>query len=109
MAILWLSVNASAQPSGEAGEFVIHNQSENIVVGFYTNDGNGWSSNWLSEELAPDQAATAEFADDTGACDQILQVGWLGEDGSEILDDPISIDICKTSNVYVSDNDIYYD
>jgi hypothetical protein len=39
----------------------------------------------------------------------VLQVGWLGDDDSEVLDDPISIDICDASNVYLGDNEITYD
>ena len=107
---LSLSQLIFAQSTGKGGVFSIHNNSEgNTVIGFYTNDGNGWSSNWLSEDLAPDNSAQASFTDDTGACDQTLQVGWLGEGGEEILDDPIDIDICEASNVYLEDNEIYFD
>ena len=28
-----------------------------------------------------------------------VQVGWLGGDGSEVMDDPISIDVCDASNI----------
>ena len=64
---LLLNVNVFAGASGEEGKFVIHNLSENnIVVGFYTNDGDGWSTNWFSEQLDPDQSASAQFADNTG-------------------------------------------
>ena len=78
-------------------------------MGFYTDDGSGWSENWLSENLAPEESAEAEFFADSGACDQVFKVGWLGEDDSEVLDEPISINICEASNVYLDDNEIYYD
>lgn len=104
------SMTAFAQGTGSEGYFQIHNNTaNNIVVGFYTNDGNGWSDNWLADALAPDEVAEAEFLADTGNCDQTLQIGWLGDDGSEVMDDPISIDICAASNVYMDDNEVYYD
>ena len=82
---------------------------DNTVVGFYTNDGSGWSSNWLGSRIGPDESARAEFTDDTGSCAQTFRVGWLGTDGGEVLDEPIDIDICEASNVYLDDNEIYYD
>ncbi len=107
---LFLNTYALAQSTGSGGEFTILNQTDNnVVVGFYTNDGDGWSSNWLSEALTPGQSDNAAFNAETGSCDQLLQVGWLGEDDSEVLDEPISIDICEASNVHLADNEIYFD
>ena len=102
---------ASAQGTGSEGYFTIYNNTAgNVVVSFYTNDGSGWSDNWLTTDaLMPGESAAAEFYADTGACDQVFAVGWLGGDGSEVVDDPISIDICEASNVYLDDNEIYYD
>ena len=99
-----------AQGTGSEGYFQIYNNTDgNIVVGFYTNDGSGWSDNWLSEALAPGENSRAEFYADSGNCEQTFQVGWLGENDDEILDDPIDIDVCDASNVYLDDNEIYYD
>lgn len=104
-----MTLSALAQ-TGQEGNFTIVNQTQsNIVVGFYTNDGSGWSDNWLDELLEPGGEADAAFTEDEGSCDQLFQVGWLGQDSSEILDDPIKIDICSASNVYLSDNEIYFD
>ena len=101
---------ASVAQTGQTGEFTIYNNtSNNFVIGFYTNDGSGWSSNWLSEEMEPGSSATAAFSAEEGACEQTFQVGWLGENGNEVLDDPIDIDICEASNVYLDDNEIYFD
>lgn len=101
---------ASFAQTGAGGEFTVHNVTEgNVVVGFYTNDGSGWSNNWLSEQMMPSQTATAAFFAETGSCDQVFQVGWLGSDGSEVLDEPHSINICEATNVYLGDNEIYFD
>jgi len=106
---LILSASAFAQ-SGSGGAFTIHNQTDNnMVVGFYTNDGSGWSANWLGDQLAPGEAANAEFTAETGTCEQVFQVGWLGSDDTEVMDDEISIDICAASNVYLGDNEMTYD
>lgn len=96
--------------SGGQGIFNIYNDTtNNIVIGFYTNDGSGWSDNWLDSDLDPGEAASAQFHAARGSCDQTFQVGWLGEGGSEVFDEPISIDICEASNVYLEDNEIYFD
>ena len=109
IAMMMFAQTAMAQ-SGAGGVFTIHNMTEgNVVIGFYTNDGSGWSNNWLAEEMAPGQNASAEFFAETGACEQLFQVGWLGTDGSEVVDEPISIDICEATNVYLADNEIYFD
>lgn len=105
------TVNLAAQATGSEGYFGLHNDTgNNILIGFYTNDGSGWSDNWLDEDLAPGNSITVEFIADTGACAQSLRAGWLGSDQeSEILDEPFNIDICDTNNVYLRDNDIVYD
>lgn len=101
---------AYAQGTGAQGIFTIHNAtSQNTVTGFYTNDGSGWSTNWLSEPIPPGESSEARFHANTGPCEQTFQIGWLGESSAEVLDDPIDIDICDASNVYLEDNNITYD
>ena len=98
--------------TGAEGVFTIHNDTENNVVsGFYTSedDGETWSANWLSIQIRPGESAEARFHENTGPCEQTLQVGWVGEGGGEVLDEPIDIDICEASNVYLEDNDISSD
>ena len=105
-----LGGTAFAAGTGSEGYFkIFNNTAGNVAVGFYTNDGSGWSQNWLGDQLMPGGEATAEFNADTGNCEQVFQIGWLGQDGSEVMDEPISIDICEASNVYLDDNEIYYD
>jgi hypothetical protein len=104
------TATAALAQSGSEGVFTIHNETEgNVLVGFYTNDGSGWSANWLGEDLVPGAQASAEFIADTGNCDQNFQAGWLGSDGGEVLDEAHSIDICEASNVYLGDNEIAFD
>jgi hypothetical protein len=97
--------------TGADGYFQLYNDTAgNVLVGFYTNDGNGWSPNWIEGiEISPGDNGQASFNADTGACEQVFQAGWKGEDGSEVFDDPISIDICDASNVYLGDNEISFD
>ena len=107
--LVGLTGNAQAG-TGSEGYFTVYNNTDkNTVVGFYTNDGSGWSENWLAERIAPGSALEAEFVANTGNCDQSLSVGWLSSDGGEVIDEPISIDICDASNIYLDDNEIYYD
>ena len=43
------SGDAFARGSGSGGNFEIHNStSNNLVIGFYINDGDVWSDNWLA-------------------------------------------------------------
>lgn len=98
--------------TGAEGVFTVHNDTEtNVVSGFYTSedDGDTWSDNWLSIQIRPGESAEARFQANTGPCEQTLQVGWVGEGGGEVLDEPINIDICEASNVYLEDNDVSFD
>ncbi|QTL06026.1 hypothetical protein J5J86_04265 [Aquabacter sp. L1I39] len=103
-------IDAASAQTGKRGEFTIHNETPgNTVVGFYTNDGTGWSTNWLSEPLEPGDSAELAFTKSSGKCQQTLRVGWRGKSGGEVKDEPIRIDICKASNVYLHDNDVSFD
>lgn len=102
---------ASLAGTGAEGYFQLYNDTEgNVLIGFYTNDGSGWSANWIDGvEIMPGESGTAEFTADTGNCEQVFAAGWLGGDGEEIIDEPASIDICEASNVYLGDNEVSYD
>lgn len=102
--------SALAEGTGKNGVFTIHNDTDsNTIVSFYTNDGSGWSTNWLSKKIAPGDSSEMEFTKPGGKCKQKLRVGWLGKSGGEVQDDPINIDICDATNVYLHDNKITYD
>jgi len=71
-----LIAGAVLAQGGSNGVFSIHNNTtDNTVVGFYTNDGSGWSDNWLAEELVPGVVAEASLFAESGNCDQTFQVG----------------------------------
>ncbi len=98
--------------SGSEGVFTIHNATEgNVIVGFYVStDLENFSDNWLSEPMMPGTSGSAAFFADSGDCINYFIVGWLGSDAeSEVLDQPIEIDICEASNVYLGDNEIFFD
>lgn len=98
--------------TGAEGVFTVHNDTEtNVIVGFYVGaTDQSFSDNWLSEPLMPGETALAEFEDESGSCINYFVVGWLGADlDSEVLDDPIEIDICEATNVYLGDGEITFD
>lgn len=107
-----LSTSALAQ-SGAGGEFTVHNITEgNIVNNFYTSeDAENWSESWMDAEtvLRPGESMTATFFADTGPCQQYFVVAWMGANGTEVQDDVTSIDICAATNVYLGDNEIFFD
>ncbi len=108
--VLGLSFGGAMAQTGKRGVFTIHNDTPgNTVVGFYTNDGSGWSKNWLREHLKPGDEARAEFKEDGAYCKQTIRVGWLSKSGGEVKDDPINIDFCKATNVYLKDNEVTFD
>lgn len=111
LAACFLAVPSMAAGTGSEGYFnVFNNTDNNVVVGFYTNDGSGWSDNWIDGvQITPGEGSEVEFIADTGNCEQTFAVGWLSSDGGEVVDDPIDINICDASNVYLDDNEIYYD
>ena len=110
-ALLVAASQVSAQGTRSEGYFQIYNDTaNNILIGFYTNNGSDWSDNWI-DGYEVDQGASmqAEFFAPEGLCDQVFAAGWLADNGDEIIDEPIAIDICQASNVYLGDNEIFYD
>jgi len=108
----FISATGAFAQSGAECVFTIHNSTaNNTVIGFYTSpdDGANWSANWLGQDMDPGQEATAEFTADTCYCDQVFQASWLGEGGTEVFDDPHTIDICNASNVYLGDDEVSFD
>lgn len=110
-ALLLMTSPAFAQ-TGAQGIFTLHNDTtNNVVVGFYVSDDmQTFSDNWLTDPIMPGEAFDAQFFAQSGSCINYFIVGWLGADlNSEVTDEPIEIDICQASNVYLNDNEIFFD
>lgn len=111
LALSLLALPATAQ-TGAGGVFTIHNDTdENVLIGFYVSDDmETWSDNWLTDPMMPGESSEAQFFADSGNCVNYFITGWLGADhASEVLDDPIEVDICQASNLYLGNNEIYFD
>jgi hypothetical protein len=109
--LLALAVAAGGTKDSSAGgwgNFAIHNQSNYIITGFYTDEGDGWSANWLREQIGAGDSAEMQFTRD-GPCDINFRVGWLTTSGGEEMGEPWQIDICNAHNVYFSDSKVTYD
>lgn len=108
LAVAFLACGVMSASAGDWGKFTIHNQSDYIITGFYTDEGDGWSANWLKEQVSGGDSADMEFLHD-GPCDINFRVGWLTTSGGETLGDPWHIDICNAKNVYFSAEKVTYD
>ena len=108
LSIAFLAGGRMDASAGAWGNFDIHNQSNYIITGFYTNEGDGWSANWLHEQISAGESAAMAFTRD-GPCEITFRVGWLTTDGQETLGDPWNIDICDAHNVYFDDDKATYD
>ena len=94
--------------AGENVSFKIHNESDYIISAFQTNDGDGWSSNWLNgSTVGAGAAEDLEFTQD-GPCEIKLRVSWRTTDGGQEVGDPWDIDICKAKDVYFDGKKVTY-
>ncbi|MFN4057993.1 MAG: hypothetical protein ACK4HW_07410 [Roseinatronobacter sp.] len=111
-AALALLITPAFAQTGAQGIFSVHNDTQgSVVVGFYVSDDlDSFSDNWLEDPIMPGEAFEAQFFADSGACINYFVIGWLGADlNSEVLDDPVEIDICQATNVYLEENGISFD
>lgn len=111
-AVASLTAFSAFAQTGSGGYFTLHNATSNHTVNnFYTSeDGSNWSASWLEgTSMSPGESIDVEFIADSGSCFQYLTVAWMGANGYEVQDDPITIDICDATNVYLGDNEVSYD
>jgi len=108
LSIAFLAGGTMNVSANDWGKFMIHNQSNYIIVGFYTNEGDGWSSNWLEEQVSAGESAEMQFTHQ-GPCQVQFRVGWLTTSNDETVGEPWNIDICEAHNVYFDDNKASYD
>jgi hypothetical protein len=96
--------------AGDNVSFKVHNSSKFIISAFQTNEGHGWSNNWLNgDQIDAGESTVLEFLHD-GPCKIQLRVSWRTTDGGQEVGDPWNIDICKAQNVYIDNRgDVTYD
>jgi hypothetical protein len=95
--------------AGENVSFTIHNQSDYIISAFETNDGDGWSTNWISgSELQGGSSQPLEFTQD-GPCKIKLRVSWRTTDGGQQVGEPWNIGICEAKDVYFDGRQVTYE
>ncbi len=99
---------ASTSVSAAGYTFKIVNQSGYIIDGFYTNEGDGWSENWMDFKLDAGETGNMEF-NANGPCDISFMVTWEADDGSSIDGDETTINICEAKKIYFDGKDATYD
>ncbi|MEO0370930.1 MAG: hypothetical protein AAF231_05690 [Pseudomonadota bacterium] len=101
-----------AEGTGADGHIRIFNSSPGFTItGFYTNDGHGWTRDWLGHDitLTPGEGATAQFRSAPPTCHQNVRAGWLSASGHEFRGHPIRVNVCNVSNIYFAQEETYYD
>lgn len=107
-ALAFAPTMAGAEGSGAWGHFTLHNQSSSYTIdGFYTNEGDGWSSNWMSVQLAAGDSVDMEFNNKSGPCTAQFKVSWVGT-GNSVVED-WQADFCKITNLYMLDTGATFD
>lgn len=109
VAICLASAVFSTQAIAENLKFDIENSSDYTISSFQSNEGDGWSDNWLGgNEVGPGEAMTLEFVKD-GPCDIEVRVGWRTTDGGQEMGEPWQINICDAHTVYFDGEQVTYD
>ena len=88
-----------------AEDFVLHNDSDYVIVTFQATIGGGWSNNWLrGSALHPGESAAMEAIDYKGPCTVRFRVrsndGFIHEYNGNF---------CKISNLYIHNQDASWD
>lgn len=106
--IVAMATLASASAYAGQLKFKIENSSNYIISSFQTNEGSGWSKNWLSGEIHGGEATNMKFFED-GPCQVQVRVGWRTTDGGQEVGEPWNIDICDAKVVYFDGNKVTYE
>jgi len=89
--------------------FNIKNDSNYIISAFQTNDGDGWSTNWLNgDQVGAGETQALQFTQD-GPCEIQVKVSWRTTDGGQTEGEPWNIDICKAHTVYFDGEKVTFD
>ena len=92
--------------AGSWADFLLQNESRFTITAFYTNEGNGWSKNWLHGGNAVRHGENIEmrFAAEDGPCDVDFEI--VAADGFKY---EYTGDFCKISTLYVYDKTVKFD
>jgi hypothetical protein len=99
--------SVSLPASADNYNFYLHNRSDGWVInGFYTNDGGGWSSNWLSSRVGSGRSTPMRWNSQSGSCRVQFRVSWV-DWGSQTF----NMDWCRNrpSNVYMQNEGFTWD
>ena len=104
-----LLANGPSMANGDNLSFMIHNDSHFIISAFQSNEGHGWSTNWLhGDQVGAGKSSNLQFLHD-GPCKIQVRVSWRTTDGGQEVGDPWNIDICKAKNVYFDGHKVTFD
>lgn len=105
---LALAMSAGASQA-ENYSFNIKNTSSYIISAFQSNEGDGWSKNWLDgDQVGAGETQPLQFNQD-GPCEVQIKVSWRTTDGGQTEGEPWNIDICKAKTVYFDGEKVTYD
>lgn len=107
-ALVGLVTLASSSAFAESLKFKIVNDSDYIISSFQSNEGDGWSKNWLRGDVDGGKSVGMQFLRD-GPCDVQVRVGWRTTDGGQEKGDPWNINICDAHTVYFDGHKVTYD
>ncbi|GGH11320.1 hypothetical protein GCM10007036_08280 [Alsobacter metallidurans] len=94
--------------SAKSLTFTVKNTSKYIISSFQSNEGNGWSKNWIRSDIGSGQSRALEFLQD-GPCEIEVRVGWRTTDGGQQVGDAWEIDICEAHTVYFDGRKVTFD
>lgn len=95
---------ATGAQAAEHWKFKVVNKSETPAVEFRTQDDGEWSSNWISERIAPGDTFDMDFGTDKGDCTVRTQIRFT--DGTYF---DAAVDYCKVSTLYIYEKTLRWD
>ena len=88
-----------------AADFMLHNDSDYVIVSFQATIGGGWSDNWMRRDvLRPGESAAMEAINYTGPCNVRFRVR-----SNDNFVHEYNGNFCKISNLYIHNEDASWD
>lgn len=91
---------AGQQAKAESYQFTLHNNSQYAINGFQTFEEGKWSS-WTGVKAGPGQSIGMTWNSDSGECTVPFRILYR-----DVETEQYSVDWCKISNIYVSDDKV---